>query len=156
MHQMKHCTLAMGSILHFVRRTCLPYCIVRLESGRWVSLNREYKPLGVDAESGGGYDYSRCHGYALDLSPEQRKAIAYPADDRAIGEGKSGDKGDWIYLYFDGNTPFRDSVKSTREYMLRLFTLEDAIAKAIMFEEAASWSEHHACGPTQKAKMPEV
>lgn len=34
-------------VLHSFRRVFLPYCLQQLADGRWIVLNRLYKPLGV-------------------------------------------------------------------------------------------------------------
>jgi hypothetical protein len=65
-----------------------PYCFRLLECGRWLPLNRFYRPLGVGAwDCWGGYE-----AYAA-------RAVHFPADPHAIDEVWASDRGHTLYLY---------------------------------------------------------
>lgn len=95
--------------LHDVRSVCLPYCLQRQADGRYVALNREYKPLGWTKKNWVNYaDYPI--GLALKGMTE-RKAAALDCAGRANLER--------IYLYNDGCIP-TDSTAHMTAYFKRL------------------------------------
>lgn len=98
--------------LHDVRSVCLPYCLKRQEDGRYIALNREYKPLGFTKRDHVDYgDYP----IAMKLKGmTAKKAAALDVDGRA--------NLDWIYFYNDGCIP-TDSAAHMHAYLGRLAAL---------------------------------
>lgn len=93
------------------RRFIFPYCIVHLEDGRFIVLNRNYKPLGVQTEEWVDYDQ---HPSAI------RLAIT-PAVASKLSWNRS-DSIDRIYLYDDGCVP-TDSADHMKAYLERIAVL---------------------------------
>lgn len=78
-----------------VRSVHLPYCIERQADGRYVVLNREYKPLGFKTK-----DFIKYENYPVGVKlPGLRPATA-----AKISYNASKDLGT-IYLYDDGCVP---------------------------------------------------
>ena len=91
------------------RRVFFPYCLTRLEDGRYVVLNRDYKPLGF-------------------LTSEWVEYTEYPVCVKLKGLGAAkarrlscdgSEKLDRIYLYKDGCVPTR-SPAAMESYMKKL------------------------------------
>lgn len=93
------------------RAFLFPYCIKQLEDGRYIVLNRNYKPLGV--QSGDWVVYEE-HPSAINL--EITKSIAEKLS--WVGEGCT----DTIYLYNDGCIP-TDAKEHMNAYLKRLSVL---------------------------------
>ena len=92
-----------------VRAVHLPYCLERLEDGRYVILNREYKPIGFKTSS--WIDYEK---YPIAVKFKRLTAkTAEKISARASGNLKE------IYLYNDGCVPTR-SAKNMEAYLKRL------------------------------------
>lgn len=85
-----------------------PYCLRRLDDGRYIVLNRQYKPIGSRTS-----DWVR---YEDDPSAAAIK-ITVAAAKKLSWDGK--DALDVIYLYNDGCIP-TDSVEHWRAYSDRL------------------------------------
>lgn len=97
---------------HEVRAVHLPYCIQRQPDGRYVILNRDYKPLGFRTQERVEYgDYP----VSVKLKGLTKRLAA-----QLSWEGSSDlDK---IHLYDDGCVP-TDSAKKMQAYMQRLSIL---------------------------------
>ena len=96
------------------RRVFFPYCMFRLECGRYVVLNRNYKPLGLMTTE--WVDYA---GYSVKL-----RAIG-PARARRLSYRGSEDL-DRIYLYNNGCPPTSspEAMASYQEKLRLLAKLE--------------------------------
>ena len=95
-----------------VRSVHLPYVIKKLEGGRYVILNREYKPLGFKT-----YDHVDYEAYpiALKLKGLTKAVAAKLSDD-------GSDNLDVIALYNDGSLPDK-SAKNMEAYLKKLSIL---------------------------------
>ena len=89
----------------------LPYCIHRLADGRYIVLNRRYKPLGSFTAQWVKYedDPSAC---ALNITPEAAKRLSW----------KGSDDTEVIHLYSDACLP-EESADHLRAYSERLQVL---------------------------------
>ena len=92
-----------------VRRIYMPYCIQKVEDGRYVILNRIYKPLGIASRDWVEY---RPHAVRLKLTPAKAKKLSHEGSEDL----------DAIFLYNDGSIP-GSSARATAAYMKRLETL---------------------------------
>ena len=95
--------------LYDVRSVHFPYVIKEVEKGKFVVLNREYKPLGFNKR-----DYVKYEDYPIiskitGLGPSTRNKLAY--------DGKG--EGNMIYLYDDGCVPTQ-SKKHMDSYLEKL------------------------------------
>ena len=98
--------------LHDVRSVCLPYCLQRQPDGRYVALNREYKPLGWTEKDWVDYaDY-----------PIAMKLKGMTAKKAASIDWASRENIERIYLYNDGCIP-TDSAAHMKAYCERLAKL---------------------------------
>lgn len=95
-----------------VRATCFPYCLQKQQDGRYVLLNRRYKPLGFYTAEFVNYDD---FPVALKIEGLSKQVIA-KLDWR--GEEKDGR----IYLYNDSCNPITSSENMTA-YLERLAIL---------------------------------
>lgn len=78
-----------------VRAVCLPYCIDQQADGRFVFLNRQYKPIGFAMQDYANYsDYPVAHDIP-GLTPALIKKIAVAVHENPLR----------IYLYSDGTNP---------------------------------------------------
>jgi hypothetical protein len=91
-----------------VRRVFMPYCLQRLEDGRYVVLNRYYKPLGLDNRH---FDYD---DYAVKLRITAKGAAKLSF--------KGSEDVNNIYLYNDGSIPTRGAA-AMKAYLGRIATL---------------------------------
>jgi hypothetical protein len=81
--------------LNSFRQVFLPYCLQKLPDGRWVVLNREYKPLGFRTDDFVTYeDYPIC---------VELKGIGPATFEKLSYEGSQHK--DCIYLYNDACIP---------------------------------------------------
>lgn len=94
-----------------VRWVFLPYCLQRLADGRYVVLNRSYKPLGVQSSDFVDYE-SHPSAVALAITKAIAKKISVDGDDSL----------ERIYLYRDRCIP-SDSDAALQAYSLRLKVL---------------------------------
>jgi hypothetical protein len=94
-----------------IRWIFLPYCIKRLTDGRYIILNRRYKPLGTLTND---YVIYETHPSAAHI--DITKSIA-----KKLAHDNSDDIND-IYLYSDGCIP-TNSDKHLRAYSERLAVL---------------------------------
>jgi|SRR5689334_9443094 hypothetical protein len=98
--------------LNDFRSVHLPYCIKKLESGEYVVLNREYKPLGFKTRDQVDYEaYPIAVNFAR-LTPATAAKLSH--------NGK--DDTNQIFLYDDGCIP-TDSAAYMRQYLDRLAIL---------------------------------
>lgn len=86
----------------------LPYCIERLSDGRYIVLNRKYKPLG-----GRGTDY-----VVYEEHPAAAKIKITASKARKISHSGSDDLSK-IYLYDDLTNPSM-SKENMHDYLIRL------------------------------------
>jgi hypothetical protein len=113
-----------------VRTLCLPYCLKKQSDGRWILLNRRYKPLGFDVSEWVNYDdFPIAHKLRLtrkiaaQLSYDGQGARRYPAFD---GTGKDCEM---IFLYVDASAPGRGAA-CMQAYLRRLAVLANVKAVA--------------------------
>jgi hypothetical protein len=90
--------------MHNFRWWFLPYCLQRLENGKYVVLNRAYKPVGMVTEEWVDYEP---HGVKIKIGKNQARALSY---------NKSEEK-ERVYLYDDATNPNRS--KATMDEYLR-------------------------------------
>lgn len=97
------------------RAVYFPYCIERQADGKYVVLNREYKPVGFNTKEFIKYDKYPVK-VALKLTPSRVTKLA---------DGGEND-GDRIYLYGDSTNPLRSKNNFDRylEKLRLLATLE--------------------------------
>jgi hypothetical protein len=94
-----------------IRAVHLPYCVDRQPDGRYVILNRNYKPLGFVVNEYVKYDeYPITHH--IRITPKKAAKISYKGSEE-LGR---------IYLYNDGCIPIR-SKKNMDAYLERLAVL---------------------------------
>jgi hypothetical protein len=94
-----------------LRKTHFPYCIQRLEDGRYIILNRNYKPLGNT--TGEWIDY------ATDASVVKLNITTATAKKLSWEESQNIEK---IFLYNDGCIPTSSSAHMNA-YLKRLSVL---------------------------------
>jgi hypothetical protein len=94
-----------------LRQRAFPYCIQRLADGRYILLNRRYKPLGWPGATWVDYE----------AHPSAVKIRVTTATARKLSYQGSTDT-DAIYLYNDGCVPTR-SAAHMRAYLARLAVL---------------------------------
>lgn len=86
----------------------LPYCLVRLKDGGYVTLNREYKPVGFNTR-----EWIRYEDYPISVPYKITPALAEKLSLRGDSDI------DGVYLYSDGCVPTR-SAKNWKDYQARL------------------------------------
>jgi hypothetical protein len=96
------------------RAVYMPYCIEKQKDGRYVVLNRDYKPVGMATESYVHYD-------DFPVAVQLKGLTARIAKKVSFGDG-AGISGDRIYLYDDSCIPTR-SAENMSDYMRRLAIL---------------------------------
>jgi len=96
------------------RSVYLPYCIKKLESGQYVVLNREYKPLGFRTR-----DHVDYEAYPITV----RFARLTPATAAKLSHSGKADTNE-IFLYDGGCIPTKSA-----EYMRRYFERISILAK---------------------------
>lgn len=96
------------------RQIHLPYLIRRLADGRYIVLNRLYKPLGIASPDWVVYETHPTAVHLSGLTPAKVKKLSYSGSD---------DAGD-IYLYNDGCNP-SNSREDWISYQARLQFLAD-------------------------------
>ncbi|MGA7124400.1 MAG: hypothetical protein WBY94_30135 [Polyangiaceae bacterium] len=97
---------------HEFRAVHLPYCLQRLDDGRYVVLNRDYKPLGFRTREHITYEN---YPIAVKLAGLTKKLAA-----KLSCEGS--DELAKIFLYNDSTVPTKDA-KSMTAYLGRLAVL---------------------------------
>lgn len=90
-------------------RTHFPYCLMRQQDGRYVLVNRNYKPLGFDTNEWAIYEQFPIAVKIRQLGPREAARISY--------SGKADV--DDIYLYNDGCAPWI-SPQHFKAYLARL------------------------------------
>ncbi len=95
--------------LNSFRTIYLPYCLKKLQDGRYVVLNRGYKPLGFNIRKQYIYENYPIASRISGLTAKSIKKIAY--------DGKI--KNDMIHLYNDSCIPTKSKVHMTN-YLKRL------------------------------------
>lgn len=94
-----------------LRSTHFPYCIKRIADGRYIPLNRNYKPLGIQSSDWVTYE----------TDPSATAIAITAAAARNISWAGSEDL-DTIYLYNDGCIP-TESAAHMSAYLKRLDVL---------------------------------
>ena len=95
--------------LHDFRSVFMPYCLDKQEDGRYVVLNREYKPIGFNVKDFFNYkEYPICSNIA-GITPKLAAKLSW---------SKSEDT-KRIYLYNDSCIP-TDSAANMKAYLSRL------------------------------------
>ena len=94
-----------------VRWIFLPYCLKRLEDGRYIILNRRYKPLGVSSNEWVAYE-THPSTANIEITPAIARKLSW----------KGSDDIDVIHLYSDGCIP-TVSAEHLRSYSERLSVL---------------------------------
>lgn len=89
----------------------MPYCIQRLKDGRYIVLNRDYKPLGIQTREWVDYE-TQPSAAKIEISKETAQRLSW--------EGK--DNLDTIFLYNDGCVP-TGTPTSMQAYLARLAIL---------------------------------
>lgn len=100
------------------RAIFLPYCMQRLADGRYIVLNRRYKPLGIASEDWVEYE-SHPSAVGMKISTALAKKISWNA---------SADT-ETIYLYDDGCNP-RLGGEHSSAYFKRLVLLMPLLVQA--------------------------
>src|SRR5687767_9310467 len=90
----------------------LPYCLQRMEDGRYVVLNREYKPLGFQT-----YDFINYRDFPMAV---RFKRLTPRVAAKLSSRGSANL--DRIFLYHDGCIP-TDSPAKMRLYLNRIAIL---------------------------------
>ena len=91
-----------------LRITHLPYCVRRLNDGKYILLNRNYKPLGIQTNEWVIYE-DHPSRVALKITPSIAKKISWDNNENI----------DTIFLYNDGCTP-TSSDSNMNSYLKRL------------------------------------
>ena len=94
-----------------LRKTHFPYCVNRLQDGRYILLNRNYKPLGIQSRDWVNYETDPS-AIAMKITDSIAKKISCNPN-----EGL-----DRLYLYNDGCIP-TDSAAHMTAYLKRLAVL---------------------------------
>lgn len=95
--------------LNDFRSVFLPYCIQKQPDGRYVVLNREYKPVGFKTN-----DHIKYEEYPVCV---KLKGIGSATAEKLSYKGDSNT--DIIYLYNDGCVP-TESAEHMKKYLKRL------------------------------------
>jgi hypothetical protein len=98
--------------LHDCRSVHLPYCLKRLPDGRYVVLNREYKPLGFQTQEWIEYEQYPIAVTLKRFGPKTAARISWKGSPDLA----------WIYLYDDGCYPTA-SAADMQAYLKRLAIL---------------------------------
>lgn len=93
-------------------RVAFPYCLQRQSDGRYVALNRDYKPVGFMIDEFIDYDKYPIAVQIRGLGPEHAASISFNGD----GDLRC------IYLYNDGCKP-DSSANAMQDYLRRLAIL---------------------------------
>lgn len=95
--------------LYDFRSIYLPYCLKRLKDGKYIVLNREYKPLGFNTDIHVEYeDYP--------ISAKIKGITKKTAAEISIDKSSNLDQ---IYFYNDATNPSSNS-KNMKEYLKKL------------------------------------
>ncbi len=82
--------------LYNFRTICFPYCLKKLENGKYVVLNREYKPIGFCTREHLEYEKYPI-GLDLKITPKQAQLLSW----------NNSPNVEIIYLYDDETVPHR-------------------------------------------------
>lgn len=94
-----------------LRSTHFPYCVQRLKDGRYIPLNRYYKPLGIQSSEWVNYE-THPGATSIKITPATAKKISW----------NSSDDLESIFLYNDGCVP-TDGAVHMAAYCKRLAVL---------------------------------
>lgn len=111
---------ATSPIKNVIARQFLPYCVCLRPDGRYILLNREYKPLGWPTRLAGFVDYDRPEFESMMVDP--------PVDFLRAATSTTSDRGTFFYLYgkVDGCDPPWTSPEAAKRYLYKLGVLLDA------------------------------
>ena len=101
-----------------IRRVFMPYCLERLKDGRYIVLNRLYKPLGIASRQRVDYDAHPSAMKIEHLTSARVKRLSHKGDDD-LGH---------IHLYGDGCIP-TDSDVHWEAYSQRLKLLAELMVE---------------------------
>ena len=121
-----------------LRWTILPYCLKKLECGRYIILNRGYKPLGFFTD-----DFIKYEDYPVLYKLNITAAFAK----RLSCQGKSDT--DQIWLYDDGCIPGTGD-GHMKAYLGRLAMLSRLEIRSPIFEMNTLPSQGATCGENSK------
>ena len=93
------------------RNFLFPYCIDHLPDGRYIVLNRNYKPLGIQTGDWVKYEEDPS-AIALKITPASARKLSWEGSEAL----------DRIYLYNDGCIP-TDGAEHMKAYLQRLSVL---------------------------------
>lgn len=110
--------MPIGKLAH----THLPYCLQQTKDGKWLVLNRNYKPLGTVSKEFVDYD---SHPDRLAIHPRTIGAIRRLACNEI--EGTPDDPG-ILFFYDDGSMP-TESARNWASYSTILSLLANAKVK---------------------------
>lgn len=96
-----------------LRQTHFPYCLQKTGTGKYILLNRQYKPIGTSSA-----EFVTYEGHPAEIQINITEATA-----RKLSYSDSGDVG-CIYFYNDGCNP-SESVAHMKAYLNRLSILAD-------------------------------
>lgn len=100
----------MASTVSEFRQMFLIYCLQRQKDGRYIALNRRYKPVGITStEWVKDKDFAVSFKFKRALSARQIAALSFDGNTAA----------ECVYLYNDGCVP-TDSAAHWRDYAKRL------------------------------------
>src|SRR5262245_55427173 len=118
-------------------RICLPYCLQELKNGRFILLNREYKPVGSPSNEWSCYEEHPIQLQIAALTPDIAAWISVTGDPDCSR----------IYLFNDGSAPWLGH-KELLAYERRLARLLELTAIAPERTKPGGHSESkHTCPP---------
>jgi hypothetical protein len=94
------------------RREDLVYCLQLCRDGRWLLLDRRYKPHGGDVPRDAWADYETCAGRRRHLSELQLRSVSHGCQPYRRGDRQ-------VWLYSDATDPGK-SAALARAYQRRL------------------------------------
>lgn len=112
-----------GRLIH----SHLPYCLERLPDGRWIVLNRAYKPMGTTTPRAEFIDYGDPYALAFEhgeLDRETQSVISTSVDFDDEGEPAR------LYIYQDDSSPMKGPIEM-EAYLERLAIMANLRVKRL-------------------------